>query len=500
MTKMKRIGALLLTGLMIVCTACVFPVNLDKGGSNQNAQITGSDDPVDTPNVDPEPEPEPDVNEDEFALPSMNSKKHAYYDGKIYYRQYAKKDYADDIVLYFADPSSGLNYSSETKKIVCLNPDGTLETITEEDKGFGDLYVIDGILFSQYYLPDWSEGDMITTCVYQLDLTSKERYDIDGYSRILGRVGDLLVMQKNDYYENDEYRNGEICLVNPMDGTVFSSMTGSAQFIGTDDNAMYGVQTKADYSKDVVEYTLSFYRCTKDGKSETIGELDNTYFADWGYLSYPEITCFQVVDNDVIFDVGYYEGTGHFFARGLIFDIQLDKNNTLKKIADVDADTFYCTKGDNGICVNYRSYNTDSENTDTYCVPVDGASEVKATDYIGQKYQTPYVHYDKTSSNGSGDVSIYADLSGKLTTLIKKSDYEAFGYGFGMEEGKDYEVAGTTEVYDIEYAGNKLFFSVAEMERTPEHDIGWRYSYKVKKFANFVKDLKTGEVKLLYEE
>ena len=498
MINIKRIGSLALAALLLTSTACTLSVPSDKGGENQNAQIVKAPTEPDTaPETDPE-EPEAPA-EEQFVLAQMDSKYHSYCDGKVYYREYKKSDYAEDIMLYYGDPFTGGIYNSTTPKKLCaLNADGSVETITEDDPGQGVMYVIDNVLYSQYFMEDGAEADLNATHVYKYDLNTKEKKDIPGYCEVYGRVGDDLVLLSNSRYDVTGYVPGILCLVNPKDYTISSSFDAGTTYIGSDYDSMYGILVDSDYSKGDPEFSAKVFRGKADGTVDTVASFDPSYFSDW-YMGYPEVTCFQTVGNHLFLNIGYYQGTGHFYQEGMIVDIDIT-NKSCKKVADVTTETFYVTEGMDGMFVNILDYNFENDKTETICIPVDGEGEMKAEDYSGQQYMKPYFHYGDTNNFKSGEVSIYTDVAGKPVKLISKSDYDGFGYTLGSEEGVDYDIANQTELYNVEYAGNKLFFSIAEMERNSEFDVGWRYTYKVKRFANFVKDLKTGEVKKLYEE
>ncbi len=504
MINLKRIGSTALAIILVASTAaCTLSVPSDKGNENANAQIVSRDPDGDT-EPDPEPlEPEKEEEEEQFVLAQMDSKYHAYYDGKVYYREYKKSDYAEDIMLYFSDPFEGGIYNSTTPKKLCvLNADGTVDTVTENDPGQGIMYVIDGVLYSQYFMEDGAEANPNTTHVYKYDLNTKTMSDIKGYCNVLARVGDYLVMRADSTYDaSGNYVTGELCIVNPKDLSVVGSMGSSYELIGVDYDAMYGIEVISDYTATGdSEFTVNIARTTSSGVSELLTSFEPSTFENW-YYSYPEITCYQIVSGHLFVNIGYYQGTGHFYQEGFIYDIDLI-SKSVRKITDTENETFYCTEGMDGIFVNIREYSLESEKTETVCTPVGGEGEMKAEDYVGQQFLVPYIHYDfsETEHMKSGDVSILTDVAGKPNKLLTKSDYDGFGYKLGAAEGADYEDAEQTEIYNIEYAGNKLFFSIAIMERTPEYDVGWRYSYKVQKFANFVKDLKTGEVTKLYEE
>ena len=498
MINIKRIGSLALAALLLTSTACTLSVPSDKGGENQNAQIVNApSDPDTAPETDPE---EPDApQEEQFVLAEMDSKYHSYCDGKVYYREYKKSDYAEDIMLYYGDPFTGGIYNSTTPKKLCaLNADGSVETITEEDPGQGVMYVIDNVLYSQYFMEDGAEADINPTHVYKYDLKTKERKDIPGYCQVEGRIGDDLILLSNSLYDVTGYVAGVYCIVDPKDYTISASFDSGTTFICSDYNSMYGIKVDSDYSNGDPEFSATIYRAKSDGSVDTLATLDASNFSEW-YMGYPEVTCYQIVGSHLFVNLGYYAGTGHFYQEGMILDIDTI-NKTYKKIADVDVETFYITEGMDGMFANYYQYNENDGISKPVCTPIDGSGELKAEDYAGQQYMKPYYHYADTDNFKSGEVSIYTDVAGKPTKLISKSDYDGFGYTLGIEEGVDYDIADQTELYNVEYAGNKLFFSIAIMERNSEYDVGWRYCYKVKKFANFVKDLKTGEVTKLYEE
>ena len=258
-------------------------------------------------------------------------------------------------------------------------------------------------------------------------------------------------------------------------------------------------------------YGVKVYRTDYDGKQTELINMDEDFFRARGMLdsesagmdlgTWDKISCLQTIGDKVIFSYASYDGSGSFFSVGYLCAVDKDGSN-LMFFEDVPGDAFYCTQKDGNINVHMTDYMsqelTHSNKIYTYTIL---GNEEPLKDYCNQKYGYPEIldgFFNGQFPEGCdiGDVTIYEDASGKVLKLIDHKDYEQFGYQYGIrEEGED---SYFTSIYDIEHLGDKVFFTISVEQHDPENDIGWRWAYKMIESAEFVKDLKTGEVKQLF--
>ena len=106
------------------------------------------------------------VSYDLSALPAMENKLYAEWDGKIYFRQYSDEDFEGGALW------AKFDYVPDTEKeIMCLEPDGTL-TQVGTDYGHGIMFIVNGRLCSQRYTSrkNSESDDSYATVVYSCEL------------------------------------------------------------------------------------------------------------------------------------------------------------------------------------------------------------------------------------------------------------------------------------------------------------------------------------------
>ena len=522
----KRVLAMGLTMGLAICSACASTPSVGKDeGNNQNAQIIANNDANadqtdsnengnadnsgqndNTDNTDANNDANNDANATgntsdtntsgtvnaESSIPAIKTSYHAYYDGKVYFRLYDYADFYDSVFLYFSDPFYLNDSVSYNRKIYAMDANGNVEVVEDHDQGSGTLFIVDGKLYSQYSFI--GEDGSVHSSVYEYDLKTKKKNDWGIYTDVVDQVGDYLVCKTIPYYEGDVYVGSDYSLVNRATGQALASAPG--EYLCGDDESFYTLESYTNYDNNTMK--VKIFRV--DAKGQTvIAEMDNSYFRDW-YEKYAEAICFQMEDEDLFINVGNHAGTGHFYEQGLLLDVKKDGSG-FKVVEESSPEFFYITEDANRYTINYSEYDYDEGKSFIKLIPEDG---LEADYYFGQRIQKPYTlsgdMFDGVSiPYNSGDTVIYADNSGKLYTLIKNEDIEKLGFKLGVDESVDYEEASITELYNIEYVNDFVFFSIGVMDRYPTDDIGWRYAYRASYRGDFVKNLKTGEVTKLHE-
>lgn len=522
MKDLKRFAVLLLTGVVTLSSACTLvpsapDTGKDDGGRNavvsvtdtgnngndadtQGSNETGTDDTNEgnTDNADPENTDGALMSEEDFLYAPMKCQYHAYCEGKVYFREYDYDDYFNSVILYFSDPFV-INYQlGNTYRLYSIDADGNIELVNDKDTGSGALYALNGKLYSgEFYVRD--DGKTASR-VYSYDVKTGDKKTFDGFTDVLGTVGDCFISRTPATYDDSGYYSGKICIVNPETGENIAEAEGD--LIGTDDysGAAYVMDCDIDYDSSTTEVTITALYVY--GNEIELAHLDNSYFENW-FEDYAEVTCLQTTEDDLFVNLGYHSGTGYFYNEGFILDIQKDGSG-FTKVCDTTEENFYIAHNNDGYTLNLYGYDYEyGPFVDLYSI---GGSTGKqeAEGYIGQEYGVPYIHYSDDDVNDhltfkKGDVSIYSDDTGKIRPLVLAEDYEPFGLKMGLYDENDYENSDTMELYNIEYAGNYVFFSLAEMARYPVDDVGWRMAYRGLHYYDFVKNLQTGEVKLIHE-
>lgn len=117
-----------------------------------------------------------------------------------------------------------------------------------------------------------------------------------------------------------------------------------------------------------------------------------------------------------------------------------------------------------------------------------GEAPYEINPWIGYlSYDEPYYHAD------SNTLLCYPDMSGICYGLLT------------IEESRSLSIAPYIEgsqvqkISDIEYVEDRLFFTVTEIQYNPEKSIGWREYYDRGGSTCYCKDLKSGDIRVLYE-
>ena len=509
-----------ITTAAVMLSGCTVSSSVPETPSEPESEVVVQDtprpvsDPDDNSYLDLIGEEESDGNEGEDVkpvrtegLPAMDVTYHATDGTYTYYREYKMDDFSDPVYLYFSSPFTQNAEGSRMHVIRRMDSDGNIETLTDKDPGFGQMYYAGGKLFSQG-MNIKQEG---YSTVYYWDLENKESsYKTrEDYTYLQGVYGDYIFCEK--LYKPDEGCNGGNCIVNAKNMSELASVDGI--FLGADEKGMYWYERTEGTEVETKDLFVKIYVTDYQGNTTLIAEIgpeefakNETYYSegisDYGLL---EIPCFEIFDDIVVFNIGYYAGTGRFFSGGIVCYANKEGHGSYY-VCNNSFEGFLATYTDTGVSVTICDYDPENEAYDsiTYSL-AGGMNEVKG--YNGEKKDEVFVCREdspkkqcvdldgNTVQLQKGDVAVYAGDDGMAYRLLTKDEYESFGYVVVSDD--ESESAPKTELYNAEYVGDKLFFTVSYMAREESEDIGWRYAYRHSLSTDFVKDLKTGEVKVL---
>ena len=308
--KLKAIALLLAAALVIPgCIKSPAPVSSEEPSSTEPVV-----EPVDT--TWERPDQTPVSNE-----PVVQSGNAVKYNGKILFRVYDKT--AIDYTSLFADFSTqNFQYCiSSLYTYDCINADDQAEFLIE-DNGYGDLYLVNGYLYSQTLtdLPDPETGETFSS-VYRMNLETGKIETI-GEGRILGFSDDGKYIYVVDYDYNpytEKYQVYEADTFKLVDSYVNDSYY---EYLGNNGNSAFYMRNIGESGYyDIVQHT-------NNGKTFVLGHVDlNTL--DVSALSYPAYDHKMITDNDEIsFNLHFFEGTGHFYYTSI--------NVRVKTVTDTD--------------------------------------------------------------------------------------------------------------------------------------------------------------------
>ena len=488
-------------------TALQFNTN-EEGKDSQNVNSTVSNPKADSL-VDLKPVTVLDLNGQEnaninFALPNMNTKYHAQYKDAVYYRRFTAEDIREDENILSGALGIGMQFLSGTHDIWRINQDGSTEIYIKDDPGMAELYVAAGKLFSTYQLSGEKKR-----VLYYYDLETKRKTEIAQYGLIYGVYGDYIFVEK----DNTAGKWGEekhSCILDARSLTEVVEFSG--EYLGADKDGVYSYVTEnASFSAE--KFNVAVYRTGYAGEEVLLSRIDKQFLLENNLAekSYPDaepslvykdcnfeedggfgFTCFQALNDKIVLNAGSYGGSGRFYQGGFLYAI--DKSGRKETfVAKTLDDTFYCTELNGDVCINIIDYDMDyGKDNEPQCYIIEGKKNtITYNDQHRQKCDVPFEVSAEMASQTDlqeGDIAVYADASGQLVRLIsadciKKSKQEVVG------DENNYEL-----IEHVEYAGGYLFYTVCEME--PNESTYWCRHINT---VEYVKNLRTGEVKQLYD-
>lgn len=445
------------------------------------------------------------ISYDLSALPAMENKLYAEWEGNIYFRRYSDEDVEKGALWAEFD-----DIPNTEKELMCLTPDGEL-TQVGTDYGCGSMYIVNGRIYSQKKVWEGDANNRIGEyIVYSCNLDGSDVREYDS---------DTILAVRDDKVICGGYMNRAWYLASPYTYSSLSyidAQTGEEHILvkakESDSSSYYyldateeGIFYRGNYhNEDVDGYDLRMYSVDYEGNILRLTTVTATEFADDQELNlkyfkpYLEVPYFRIMGDEIYFVVGWYDGSAEMFQDGSIYSMKLDGSN--RKMEAVAYNQF-CYLYDDG--VNRALYYEPSA-----LVQPEGMKPIilKGEEPQNIELREPYQPYDEVYVYSSTkydplhhtvypDTSVlfYPDTSGICYVLLTEQDCE--------ELSVDAYVDGSfnQDIKDVEYLNGKLFFTVTDLTYSFEDSIGWRDGYVRGRTACYYKDLESGEIRLLYE-
>lgn len=435
------------------------------------------------------------------ALPAMENKLYAEWDGNIYFRQYSDEDIEQGALwANFGD------ISNTEKELMCLTPDGEL-TQAGTDYGCGAMYIVNGRLYSQKKV--W-EGDVNNIGEYVVYSCNLDGSDVREYAsaEVFAVRDDKVICggyMNRAWYLASPYTYSSLSYIDAQTGEehiLVEAKTDSYYYLGATEE---GIFYYGDYyNRDVDSWDLRIYSVDYEANILNLTTVTATEFADDHDLNmkyftpYLDIPYFRIMGDELYFVIGWYDGSAEMFQDGSIYSMKLDGSN--RKMEAVAYNQFYYLYDDG---VNRALYYEPSalvqpEGKKPIILKGEEPQNIELREPY-QSYDEPYVYsstaYDPVNHTVYPDTSVllYPDTSGICYVLLTEQDCE--------ELSIDAYVDGhfSQDIKDVEYLDGKLFFTVTDLTYSFEDSIGWRDGYVRGRTACYCKDMESGEIRLLYE-
>ena len=461
------------------------------------------------------------VSYDLSNLPAMENEYYAEWEGNIYFRRYSDEDIEKGALW------ANFSYIPDTEKeLMCLKPDGTL-TQVGTDYGHGTMFIAGGRLYSQRYIKRKSSAgnDSYDSVVYSCELDGSDVTEYISYG-VLALRGDWIICEtRNAGMEG-------LAVINVQTGQERVLVDAQEQGLvdvekqysfldyleATEEEIFYyihsGVHGDFDRGNPGADENLVLYSVDYEGNIRELATVTGEEYVEYGSevgneFGFPmdtaiNIRYFKILGDDIYFSAGASNGSAQMYSGGPIFSMKKDGSERKVEALSYD-DIFYLY--DDGInrallcsTIDEKSGRV-AENGRMLPINLIGQTPQNITlrPAYGYPYDEPYVYsstaYDRMHHTVYPDTSVllYPDTSGICYVLLTEQDCE--------ELSVDAYVDGSfnQDIKDVEYLDGKLFFTVTDLTYSFEDSIGWRDGYLRGRTACYCKDLKSGEISLLYE-
>lgn len=428
------------------------------------------------------------ISYDLTALPPMENKLYAGWEGRIYYRQYSDEDMEEGGLWGYFEP-----IADTEKELMCMESDGSVSQVGV-DYGCDGMYIVEGRLYSQKWKRQGtSEVSVVYSCA--LDGRDVKEYAAD---RVLGVAGSRIICS---------WKADGISWIDAKDGHESVLVSGSHPERGvnyldaTEEEVFYYqlVKNKETESYDLHLCAVDYQGNEKELLTVTMQEYIDHMGERKDYIeniapSPLFIPFFQRVGDDLYFSVGTTNGTAHIYSGGLIYSMRKD-GSRCKVLSTSEREYFYLYD--------------DGQNRSLYCTPfgarhnaATGEERIHQIRLAGKRQEDiipweGFIAYDEPRvylyENPTDSIVIYPDASGICYVLLTVEESEELAIATKRDSRT------VQQVEEIEYLNGKLFFTVTDLTYSSQYSIGWRDGYERGRSACYCKDLSDGEIRLLYE-
>lgn len=436
--KVKRISCYLVIIIcLFYCVSCRKVDADDLKQENNNSIIVAEDDE----NIAKD---EKDIEEQNKE--NYDSKYHFAYENKIYFRQYSAEAVLEGNVLG--------NYSENKtarKYLVSFDKDGRLTKVFE-DFGYGSIYISFDKFYSQCI------GENGRSNVYSCDLTGENR-NIWEAEKILDKSESGFLICKTD-------SDGLTIINNNREQLLIED---SVKYQGCFNNIIY-------YSIQR-ENIVELYSVDVNGIKRKVTEVRVSEVIEKGdyYSEIVEVGNLDVCGEYIAFAAGDYGNDNAYFG-GVIVLCKVD--GTEKKVfySETPTNSFICDGSEIALLYGRKE--------DIQCEVIRGRKE--------GNYEFLPIYSEINQRNS---VIGYIKHTGKKETYLSEQEYKQLLSKIEVTLQYQYDFH---EIKNAEIIDNKLFFNIVLEKADSTKDIGWRAYYERVATYEYVKDLETGVIKIIY--
>lgn len=356
-----------------------------------------------------------------------NGGNHITYNGKTYYWKYSSDSlYSTSMHVMYS--GKYIEYKNDKENtLMCLDKNGKEETIYE-GTGYGKLWIYNQRIYSKK-----ADTELFSI---KLDGTDEKSYD-DIYE-INAVCNNGLIVSTSNYNIALLGKNDEVDVI--KEGSTFCYLENNTVYYET----RYEIGTNGKTTNE----TLNFGSIGVNGENDFILvnlSVENWYGDDYDF-DYPmkepiTIDCVQIIDDDIYFQYGGYDGSSYIYQGGKIAKVKKDGTG-FTNIKDIEMDS----------ATSFTVYKNGSD------------VEIKT----GGALNKPFYEYEYSSS--STTVSIYTDENSNKKELISKDEYKTIGCDV---------------ITELDYTGDELYFIAIQLDETSNY---------VQKCSFYKKDLKTNKL------
>lgn len=362
-----------------------------------------------------------------------NGGNHVTYNGKTYYWKYTvdSLELLDQTAIYKGIYLQYLNDVENT--LVCSTKNGKEEAVYE-GIGHGKIWIYNQRIYS-------SRGDEWFSI--KLDGTDEIVYDI---SDVYAVSNDGLIVGTKDFNISLLEKNGEIEVI--KEGAAFCYFEGNKVY--------YEIRSEIGTNGNITNEILNFGSVDVNGNNDFI--LVNLSVKDWygdDYdFDYPiripiTIDCVQIINDEIYFQYGGYDGSSYIYQGGKIAKVKKDGTG-FTNIKDIEMDS-----------------------TTSFTVYKNGSDvEIKT----GGALNKPFCEYENSSDYSlvSTTVNIYTNESSEKKEILSKNEYKSIG----------------SYVDELEYIDNELYFVAVQVDESDSY---------VQSYTYCKKNLKTNKIEKIQE-
>ena len=380
---------------------------------------------------------------------SFTSKYHIEVDDKIFFREYSFMSVLEGGVL-----GEHLEVKDASKRLCFLNEENQV-MYAFTDNGYGSIYWSNEQFFSQCIT---GEGSRVYSC------------DLKGHNKKTWSSSEILDQAEDDFLICKTQENGLSVIAENKEKVL---VHGQVQYQGCFDNIIYYSVQK----KGMVElYSTDIVGSQKKITTVTVKEIleRGTYDSD-----NIELGRLDVCGEYVAFNAGNYGNEKAYFG-GII--VLCKQDGTGKKLHYSEQPQFCFYNKGNKMAFLYKQ----------------GEEE---------KWEILEGKLSKETTDNFDPIPQYFDLMADHSVygyILHENFKQTYLYDFEYEElleqinGLQFEEYDCHNIKNAEIIDNKLFFNIVFEKANPSKDIGWRAYYERVGTFEFVKDLKTHEIKMLY--